>query len=245
MSMCGRFGLTASGAELAEFLELKPENLPQLCPRYNIAPSQSTVVAFRSTAQRLEVKLMQWGLVPSWAADANIGHRLINARSETASVKPSFRAAFQRRRCIVLADGFYEWTAAGKAKQPHAIALKSRGIFAMAGLFEQWSDPQSTARLLTFTILTTIANDTVLPIHHRMPVILDGAQRRQWLSSETPHQNLHTLLVPCAANALDTWPVSPLVNSPRHDEPRCREAIERDEVAGSQQLALFTDSGED
>ena len=151
-----------------------------LVPRYNIAPTQQVpVIRLRADASR-ELSLLRWGLVPSWAQDPSIGQRMINARAETVASKPSYRAAFRRRRCLVPADGYYEWQKAGRAKQPYYIRLRDEPLFAMAGLWEQWHDTGGEL-WETFAIITTEANQATRAIHDRMPVILSQQDYAQWL----------------------------------------------------------------
>ena len=212
--MCGRYTQTHSGADLAAAFQLTTEPAPP--PRYNIAPSQpvSAIIADR------EYRIFQWGLVPSWAKDYKIGYRLINARSETAAEKPSFRAAFQRRRCLIPADGFYEWqrTASNKKKQPFYIHLRARPMFAFAGLWEQWEGGDGSY-LETCTILTTEPNELMKPIHNRMPVIIPEAEYDRWLTA-VPRQ-VQGLMRPYDADAMEAYPVSTLVNSPRNESADC------------------------
>ncbi|ESA36318.1 hypothetical protein N836_07465 [Leptolyngbya sp. Heron Island J] len=212
--MCGRYTQTHSGADLAAAFQLTTEPAPP--PRYNIAPSQpiSAIIAGR------EYRIFQWGLVPSWAKDYKIGYRLINARSETAAEKPSFRAAFKRRRCLIPADGFYEWqrTASNKKKQPFYIHLRERPVFAFAGLWEQWEGGDGSY-LETCTILTTEPNELMEPIHNRMPVIIPKTEYDRWLTA-APRQ-VQGLMRPYDADEMEAYPVSTLVNSPRNESADC------------------------
>jgi putative SOS response-associated peptidase YedK len=230
--MCGRFSLTQTGDALATALQLSalpPAALGSLQPRYNIAPGQpvATVVATpEHPAPRLDFH--RWGLIPSWAKDPAIGSRLINARSETVAEKPSFRAAFKRRRCLVLADGFYEWETLGdrQTKQPHYIFLKDHRPFAFAGLWEHWSDSTSGSELQTCTILTTAPNALMEPIHTRMPVILAPADYAAWLDPDYHQpQALQEMLRPYDDEAMDRYRVSTLVNRPQNDLPGCIEPL--------------------
>ena len=217
--MCGRYTQTQSGAELADAFQLKTK--PEPPPRYNIAPSQpvSAVVAGR------EYRIFQWGLVPSWAKDYRIGYKLINARSETVAEKPSFRAAFKRRRCLIPADGFYEWqrTANNRKKQPFFIHLKSRSLLAFAGLWEQWESGDGSY-LETCTILTTEPNELMEPIHNRMPVIVGEADYERWLTASPAEVN--SIMKPYDANKMEAYPVSTLVNSPKNEVPECIKPLE-------------------
>ncbi|MGD1951060.1 MAG: SOS response-associated peptidase [Leptolyngbyaceae cyanobacterium] len=217
--MCGRYTQTQSGKDLASAFQLATE--PDPPPRYNIAPSQpvSAIIAGR------DYRIFQWGLVPSWAKDYKIGYRLINARSETVAEKPSFRAAFKRRRCLIPADGFYEWQRAAnnKKKQPFYIHLKARSLFAFAGLWEQWESGDGSY-LETCTILTTEPNELMEPVHNRMPVIIAKADYERWLTA-SPAQ-VQGLMQPYDADKMAAYPVSTLVNSPRNESPDCIEPFE-------------------
>lgn len=212
--MCGRYSLTTPVEALRALFRF--EERPNLPPRWNIAPTQTAPVVIEEGGRRLVP--MRWGLVPFFAKDTSIGNRLINARSESAARLPAFRAAFRRRRCLVLADGFYEWQKRGREKQPYRIARRDRGPFAMAGLWECWGEEE----LLSFTILTTAANDVVAPLHDRMPVIVPEALHATWLD---PESDATPLLVPNAGNDLEAYPVSRRVNNPRNDDAACIEPL--------------------
>ena len=179
--MCGCFTQKESVQPLAEHLGLTV--IPSLPPRYNIAPSQ-TVACVRThpETQEREFADLKWGLVPSWANDPSIGHKLINAQSETVAEKASFRHAFKQQRCLVLADGFYEWKREGKMKQPYYIRMKDGRLFAFAGLWERWETQEPA--LETCALLTTTSNDLMKPIHHRMPVILPEFAFYSWLNPD-------------------------------------------------------------
>lgn len=214
--MCGRFTLILDPEELRS--ELQIGEIPALyTPRYNIAPSQP-VLAVVDPATR-EPVFLRWGLIPSWAKDIEIGNRLINARHETVPEKPSFRSAFMRRRCLILADGFYEWqksTSASKHSLPYYFYLKKHRPFTFAGLWEIWHSPEGD-ELHTCTILTTNANSLLQPIHERMPVILNADQRWKWMESTTTIADLTALCAPYPAEEMDAHPVSTRVNSPSAD----------------------------
>ena len=222
--MCGRFLLANPNDGIYDLFDVK--ELPDLKPRYNVAPTQ-TVPAVRILPGDEAISLchLRWGLIPSWAKDAKIGSRLINARSETAASKPSFRAAFKRRRCLIPADGYYEWAKqAGGSKQPYLIHLPDRQPFAMAGLWERWIDRSGEA-LESFTILTTDANEFVAALHHRMPVILPRKHFVEWLDPAiVDPKQIESLLTdsPC----LIAYPVSTQVNNPRNDDSSCIEPVE-------------------
>ncbi|HOU13286.1 MAG TPA: SOS response-associated peptidase [Anaerolineae bacterium] len=218
--MCGRFSL---GVNLDDLVEAFPDfKFPSaLAPRYNIAPSQEVAVVPNDVDRRVE--FFHWGLIPSWAKDPEIGNRLINARAETLAEKPSFRAAYLRRRCLILADGFYEWQTIpdSKGKMPLYIQLASQKPFAFAGLWELWR-PDDTP-ILSCTIITTEPNALLAPIHNRMPVILPPDAYDLWLDpAEQKPAALNHLLKPYPANLMTAYPVSRLVNSPANDVPACR-----------------------
>jgi putative SOS response-associated peptidase YedK len=218
--MCGRFTLTLDSEQIQkEFPWVGiPDNIK---PRYNIAPSQPVPVVPNDGTNHLDYYI--WGLIPSWAKDPTIGNRLINARAETLAQKPSFRSAYLRRRCLILADGFYEWQLkpSRKIKIPMFIRLQSRKLFAFAGLWETWHSPDGS-RVQTCTIITTQPNELLQPIHNRMPVILPENTFQQWLNpGETPPNTLDQLLIPYPSDEMEAVPVSPMVNNPQYDGPEC------------------------
>jgi putative SOS response-associated peptidase YedK len=209
---------------LAELLGLPIP--PPLAPRYNIAPSQlvACVRTNPETTEREWVEL-QWGLVPSWAKEASIGHKLINARGETVAEKPSFRKAFTHRRCLVLADGFYEWKREGTTKQPYYIRMKDHRPFAFAGLWERWE--KEDPAIESCSLITIGPNAVMEPIHHRMPVILATTQYAEWLDvSLHETERLNRLLRPFPPEEMEAYPVSLMVNNPRNDHPECVAPIQ-------------------
>jgi putative SOS response-associated peptidase YedK len=219
--MCGRFLLSTPDRELAAHFEVE---VPSLFPRFNIAPTQPIGIVRLPEGQTQRAwATVSWGLVPGWAGDADVGSRLINARAETAADKPSFRAAFRRRRCLVPADGFYEWKPAGRHKQPYLIRPRQGGPFAFAGLWERWHGPGGVS-LETAAILTTEANEVVRPLHDRMPVLLRPQDYAAWLDPLRQHSGALQFLL-CSWPAEDTalTPVGPWVSNPRHEGPRCLE----------------------
>ncbi len=219
--MCGRYTLTVDPKILqAEFGVSVPENL---APRYNIAPTQPVPVILAEKGEP-QFDVFRWGLIPSWAKDPRIGNKLINARAETIAEKPSFRTAFRRRRCLIPADGFFEWQKTPHGKQPVFIHLKNRLPFAFAGLWERWLSPDGS-EILSCTIITTIPNELLKNIHNRMPVILSPDNRYQWLDETQSPQNLLPLLKPYPAAEMAFYPVSKLVNSPANDNPACVEPL--------------------
>lgn len=222
--MCGRFFFFGDTARVQA--ELPGLDIPyDIGPRYNISPGQPVAVVVNAPRPRLDHFL--WGLVPSWAKDTSLASRLINARAETLAEKPSFRAALRRRRCLILADGFYEWFQPPDqlAKTPMAFRLHPPRLFAFAGLWEAWLGPDGS-EILSVAIITTAANAFIAPYHARTPVILDPAHYAAWLSPEecAPHEVL-PLLQPPAPEMLEAFPVSTLVNNSRIDVPACLEAM--------------------
>jgi putative SOS response-associated peptidase YedK len=211
--MCGRFTLRAPAERVKR--EFRLEEAPSVEARYNIAPTQS-VLAVRRASDEREAVLLRWGLIPSWAKDGSMGAKLINARSETVEEKPSFREAFKRRRCIIPADGFYEWQRTGGRKQPYYFRLKDDRLFGFAGLWETWRTPDGES-LATCSILTTEANEVLSTAHDRMPVILRPETYDLWLEDDERLQELRKeLLRPYPASEMTAYPVSASVNSPQH-----------------------------
>jgi putative SOS response-associated peptidase YedK len=222
--MCGRFTLKTKAKSLAHLFHLS--EVPTLEPRYNIAPTQP-VPAVRQKAEGdgRELVFLRWGLVPSWAKDPkDSAAKCINARAETVADKPTFRAAFRQRRCLIPADGFYEWKALGpgKKKQPFCFTLKNGRAVAFAGLWEGWHGADGEA-LQTCTILTTEANGAVRPVHERMPVILDPRDYGPWLDPRLRAPGELLELLQSSAGGLVSYPVSTRVNSAQHDDPGCIE----------------------
>ncbi|VAW31540.1 FIG00871087: hypothetical protein [hydrothermal vent metagenome] len=227
--MCGRFALMMPTEQLAMAFNVNQTAvaaLPPSVPRYNIAPTQPIVAIRLDENGQRALTFFHWGLIPSWAKDMKFGSRMINARSETVAEKPSFRAAFKRRRCLIPADGFYEWQKLPSGKQPTFIrpAEGEERPFAFAGLWEVWRDAEGSV-LQSCTILTTKPNELMAPIHNRMPVIVEPEDFDLWLHPEpNPEQGLH-LLRPYPADKMIAYPVSTLVNSPRNDLPDCIQPV--------------------
>ena len=215
--MCGRYVLSQTG-NLPSVFEISETRIP---PRYNIAPTQQAPVVRLDSDDRRRLDNLRWGLVPPWAAKPGSGPPLINARSETVSRKPAFRDAFSSRRCLVPANGFYEWKKTPGGKQPHWIGLSDQSLFAFAGLWESYQ--QAGSELESFTIMTCDANNLVAEIHDRMPVILAQENFESWLDPGARSTDLHPLLTPFPAHLMKTFQVSRLVNSPRNDDARCIE----------------------
>lgn len=218
--MCGRFTLTLDPGELQRALPWADIS-QDFAPRYNIAPTQPVAVIPNDGLNRLD--FFQWGLIPSWAKDPEIGNRMINARAETLAQKPAFRAAFRRRRCLILADGFYEWQVqpGQKAKLPMYIQMESKEPFAFAGLWELWHSGDGS-EVKSCTIITTDPNPLIKTIHNRMPAILSPNDYQTWLSTgEKEAAELSALLGPYPAEEMIAYPVSRAVNSPANDGPEC------------------------
>ncbi|WP_430508084.1 SOS response-associated peptidase [Rossellomorea marisflavi] len=211
--MCGRFSLIESVHELQQQFEF--DLSADLQPRFNIAPSQE-VFSIISDGKKRRGGTLRWGLVPHWAKEAKIGYKMINARAEGINEKPSFREPFRKKRCLIIADGFYEWKKVDDRKQPYRFIMKDRKPFAFAGLWETWKKGDSP--LHTCTIITTTPNAVTEDIHDRMPVILKREDYDRWLDpSNQAVDKLKSLLVPYPAEEMELYPVSELVNSPKND----------------------------
>jgi putative SOS response-associated peptidase YedK len=222
--MCGRFTLITPAEVVAEQFQLI--EVPSLSPRYNVAPTQPVAAVRPSPGNGgRELVLLRWGLVPFWAKDPAIGSRMINARSETVAQKPAFRAAFRRRRCLVPADGFYEWQRQEQGKQPFYIRLDDEKPFAFAGLWEHWEGPDE-ATIDSCTVLTTEPNDLIRLLHNRMPVILAPKDYDLWLDPGVQEAELlQPLLRPYPSENMIAYPISTWVNSPRNEGPQCIEPL--------------------
>jgi putative SOS response-associated peptidase YedK len=218
--MCGRFIISKFPADVARWFGTTGP-LPNSRPRYNAAPTQDVaVVRFNPETKERTLDTLRWGLVPYWAKDVKIGYSLINARSESVAEKPAFREAFKSRRCLIPADGFYEWKKLDpKTKQPYAIVMKDRSLFGFAGLWERWKDKGSGEVVRSFTIITTTPNEVCAPIHDRMPVIVDPLNYGKWLGEEpVDPARLLSLLRPFPAEPMEAYPVSTAVGNVRNDE---------------------------
>ncbi len=233
--MCGRFALTIHPRLLAELFGLAviPAEMPA---RYNIAPSKpvAAIVAQESSGGR-ELWWLRWGLIPHWAKEESMGRKLINARAETVVEKPAFREAFRMRRCLIPADGFYEWQAAAGGKQPYFIHLLTRETMALAGLWERWMGPGGET-VDSCTIVTTESNRMIQNIHSRMPVILEQKNYAYWLNRKNQDvEKLRQLLVPYPAEMMEMYAVCPRVNNPRNEGPQCAEPKEGEQSLGRAQ----------
>lgn len=222
-TMCGRFILKRPFSELVRLYNLT--NSVNLAPRYNVAPTQDVAVVRSSSTGGRTLALMRWGLVPWWAKDLTIGARMINARNDAVASKPAFREAFETRRCLVPADGFYEWKKLdAKRRQPYAILPRDGGVFSFAALWERWRDKRSGEVVLSSTIITTAPNALCAPIHDRMPAILPREAWSQWLGEEpaTSAERL-ALLKPFPAEAMTAHPISPRVGNVDNEGPELIE----------------------
>lgn len=216
--MCGRFTLRTSLTEVGRLFGVVPPT--GLIPRYNIAPTQ-LILGIRAVDGQREAAMFHWGLIPSWADDPKIGNRMINARSDSVPTSSAYRKSFKQRRCLIVADGFYEWRQS-PPKQPFYFRRPDQQPFALAGLWDRWHRDEQTIE--SCTIITTDANATVEPVHHRMPVILSPEDYEAWLDPEFRNvEHLQSLLRPAPADVLQSIRVSTLVNNPRNETPACIE----------------------
>jgi putative SOS response-associated peptidase YedK len=222
--MCGRYASTRGRQELIDLFDIDQAEIGEIEPDYNVAPTKPVPVILSRDVR--ELHLARWGLVPFWAKDPSIGARMINARLETAHEKPAFRRAFAKRRCLVPADGYYEWeTLEGGTKQPHFIRPADGGVLAMAGLYEIWR-PNSDETLLTCTVITTEATDDVGRIHERMPMLVEPGRFGAWLDPAlTGPEEVRSLLIPAAAGSLVSHAVSTAVNKVRNNGPELVKAL--------------------
>ncbi|CAI2717876.1 SOS response-associated peptidase [Nitrospina watsonii] len=219
--MCGRYSLTKPLKTIQHHFAALPVGLFHE-PRYNIAPSQTLPVVVNNGSERT-LRPMRWGLLPAWAKDEKLGHKLINARAETVHEKPSFKASFRQHRCLVPTDGFYEWKQDDNGKTPHRIFMEDGALFAFAGLWSAWRGPAGPIE--TFTILTTEANRPLQSLHHRMPVILMPEDYSGWLDPAATSPSLKALMQPLAGDKLTFHAISKTVNSPKNDLPDCQQPL--------------------
>jgi len=225
--MCGRFTLRTPAADIERAFDV---TVPEVESRYNIAPTQPVMgVRQKPDGKRREVVALRWGLVPSWADDVKIGSRMINARAETVARKPAFRKAFARRRCLIVADGFYEWQETEGKKQPYYIHKKGDGPYAFAGLWEHWERDRQAVD--SCTIVVTEANELLAPIHDRMPVIVPPDDYEDWLDPASDQKRLEAILQPFPSELLDVYPVNRFVNNPKNDSMKCVERTDGAEGA--------------
>ena len=212
IDVCGRFSLFADLTDLEERFDFAAVGLAYT-PNYNIAPTQNILALFNDRGSR-QAGYMHWGLIPPWSKDTAFASRMINARAETLAEKPSFRTAFQRRRCLILADGFYEWQRRDTGKRPMRIELATKEAFAFAGIWETWKNPEGN-RIRSCAIITAPAHASIKPIHDRMPVILNRERERLWMSPEPGNpEHLRNMLLSGQVAPLETYEVAPLVNVP-------------------------------
>ena len=227
--MCGRFSITTAPEALRGMFDY--ENLPNLEPRYNVSPTQMIATIRKRSGGKRELVMARWGLIPAWAKDGVNAARMINARAETVMEKPSFRAAFSKRRCLIPADGFYEWRTEDNIKKPFRIGMKDGSVFAFAALWERWKAKQAGygykegEEIETVAIVTTHANKKLKKIHHRMPVILQPEDYDTWLTPANDTPKCHNLLQPFPSEPMAFYRVGQTVNNPRNDNPKCIEPI--------------------
>ncbi len=215
--MCGRFNLIATAEQIVDHFALR--KLPRHEISYNITPGQKIMTVVKLQDGDFKGVNLHWGLVPSWSKDKKIAYKLINARSETLTEKPSFRSAFKKRRCLIVATGFYEWQTHADGKQAYHIHFNDHALFAFAGLWEHWDDQQET--LYSCTIITTAANSQMQPVHERMPVIINPENYARWLNVETEANELKDILAEDAYRNVQLNPISPYVNNPAHNNDQC------------------------
>ncbi|HYM77470.1 MAG TPA: SOS response-associated peptidase [Candidatus Dormibacteraeota bacterium] len=224
--MCGRYRLSRRKQLVEEYFDTESDE-PEWTPRYNIAPSQPVAVIRQNPKEpRRELSLMRWGLIPSWAKDPSVAARMINARSETAGTKPAFRDSFKSRRCLIPADGFYEWQRVGKIKQPYCFEVGNAEMFAFAGIWDRWKDPSGNW-VKTCSILTTTPNAMTAAVHDRMPVILDPDSYDLWLDPGVQDASWASeLLKPYDAQLMRCYPISTRINHVANDDEECSAPVE-------------------
>lgn len=220
--MCGRYSQTLDTKKLAKELGISPSKIPPLKPRYNIAPSQRVACLLHEPQREPEIQVLRWGLIPSWAKDPSIGNQMINARMESLPSKPSFRGPLRNHRCLILADGFYQWKVEGKFKRPYYVHLKSAELCTFAGLWSEWINPTGGNAIRSCTIITGPPNELVATLHNRMPVIVGTESRAAWLIPGNQElDKILAVLKPYPAEKMEIYPVSTVVNSPNNDIPDC------------------------
>ncbi|NQX57451.1 SOS response-associated peptidase [Paenibacillus qinlingensis] len=222
--MCGRYTITVTLEELMLRYDMYDTFMPRYSPKYNVAPGQQ-VMAIVHDGQRNKLGELRWGLIPEWAKDEKVGYQMLNARSETLADKPAFRKPFERKRCLIPADSFYDWKGTGKHKQPMRIMLRSKELFSMAGLYDTWTSPEGV-RISTCTVITTESNEMMKDIHERMPVILPREKEAIWLDRSRKNvDELRALLQPYPSELMMAYPVSSRVGNVRNDDEECIELI--------------------
>lgn len=221
--MCGRYAVFSTNGQIAARFHLNAPDTDTPNEQFNAAPTQHLPVI---TLLSHTIEYFRWGLIPSWAKELSIGNKLINARAETLVEKPSFRTAFRKRRCLVVCDGFYEWHKTPSGKVPMFIHLASGELFGIAGLWEQWHNPETDELLKSFTIITTEPNELMSEIHNRMPAIVRQEEEGLWLAPTTHEQELQHILRPFPAEEMEAWPVSTAVNNPRNNSPLLLERMD-------------------
>ena len=225
--MCGRFVQYSPLQTIQQILDVGTVSF-EVIPNYNVAPTQKIITVIKHNNEN-KLEKLHWGLVPFWAKDISIGSRMINARAETVSQKPSFRNAFRKRRCLIPADGFYEWKGEKGNKQPYYVAIPSGEPFAFAGLWETWTDKETGEESVykSCTIITTAASESIREIHHRMPVILDPKFHEKWLNAEIQDPKaLQVIINDGIIHDMKYYPVSKLVNSVKNNDPNCIKPVE-------------------
>jgi putative SOS response-associated peptidase YedK len=221
--MCGRFTLTHDIIQVQDRFKVTPMHPGDYHPTYNAAPTQRLPVITNQQHDRLQ--FFRWGLIPHWAKDESIGNKMINARAETLTEKPSFKKLIESKRCLVVSDGFYEWKKLERGKQPYRMTLRKGELFAFAGLWENWADRETGELIPTFSIITTDANELVRDIHDRMPVILPKEEEEHWLQDGLASKEYLSLLKPYPADEMEMYPVGEMVNSPRNNSPELLERM--------------------
>src|SRR5215217_1521781 len=223
--MCGRVAQAKNPTEYGSMLKVDfTKGIPNAPAHYNGAPGQDYMIArLRTDSDDITLDMIRWGLLPPWAKDRKMAWKMINARAETVATAPAFKKAFEKRRCLVPVDGFFEWEKVGKERRPHMIAMLDRRPFTLAGLWENWKNPETGEWERTFTIITTDANELVSELHDRMPVIIAPDDRERWLRGPNPQE----LLKPLPSEEMTMWAVSPKLNSPKNDSPDLLEPIQQ------------------
>jgi len=220
--MCGRSSLHDAPVSVLERFSLPPV-IPGFKPRYNIAPTQEQLTIFADDIGRVQLRPLRWGLVPAWAQDRSIGARMINARSDTLATKDTWESLLRKRRCLVLADGYYEWNSVDKSRTPMFFHLSDHRPFAMAGVWDHWEKNGDV--LDTCAVITTDANSLAAKFHHRMPVLLSLDEAEEWIDPATRTRRAVELMVPYKEADLECYEVSRFVNSPANDSPECIEPV--------------------